>query len=849
MKNVADLYPLTPMQELMLVHGLTASGHNVLINQAVFDLEGELDPAALRRAWTVLVERHSALRSAFVWQDLQRPMQVVRQQVALDWHEDDWRGQAPGERQAALDRYLATDHARGFVLNDAPLMRVALFRQTESAWVMVWTSHHLILDRWCINIVLDQVRQAYADGLAGRPFTPLPAPAFRGFMAWWLKQDQAQVEAYWRQTLDGLPVPGRIRGAGPVTAGPHRLVQHRLSKAQTDGLRGFAQRAGLPVSTVVTGATAVVLAGLLGERDVALGLTVSGRPPQVAGIETMVGTFINDVPLRAQVDETPLVEWLRRLGRQQAQLQDYAHVAPARLLEWSARPTGEPLFELLFLYQPPVDAQASWPGLRLQARPATPQATFPLILTVEDLRDDLALLLSFDPARLTMDEANDVLARLARVVESLVTTPEPSLSRLLELAGPPLIGELPAAYVPVDRAPDDERQPHQPTSGFEARLAAVWSRVLELPNPPVDVDFFDLGGTSLRAMQLLALTEAEFGRPVPLVTLLQAPTISQFAAQLSSGEEPHWRALIPIQTSGDRPPFFGVHHGGGGIYGYADLARRMGPQQPVYAFQELGSEPGQTPLDSVEAIARLYVDELVSVQPRGPYHLGGFCFGGVVAYEMAHQLQARGETVGLLALIDAANPNVDLNAPLTERVRGHRARLAAADWRGKVAYVAGRIGRRVKWEIERRYLWLRHHATLGLYAATTRLGHLPRPYVRQYWLLQHNGRLQAAYRARPWSGPALIIRGRYPDLHVGDDFGWNQVIAPAVRVRFIETGNHLDLLNGPNSERVAEALAPLLAGQRDQPVAEASPGAEATRTGPQAAGAQTAPRYPGAGVR
>jgi thioesterase domain-containing protein len=344
--------------------------------------------------------------------------------------------------------------------------------------------------------------------------------------------------------------------------------------------------------------------------------------------------------------------------------------------------------------------------------------------------------------------------------------------------------------------------------------------VLGRANVPVDVDFFELGGTSLGAMQVLALAEREFGRPVPLATLIEAPTVTAFARKMVSDEATPWRALIALQTTGARTPFFGIHHGGGGVYGYAALARRLGPDQPVYAFQEPGYEPGSTPLDSIEALAELYLDELRSFQPHGPYRLGGFCFGGVIAFEMARRLAVEGEVVDVLALIDAGNPNPDERPNLETRVGQHRQRLSTLGLAGKAAYLARWFARRAAWEVERRYLTVRHHAVLGTNWVFRRLKRRAPDYVHQYALLQWNGRLQSQYRAGVFPGSATLIRGYYPDLHLEHDFGWSRIVQGGVSVHLI-AGGHLDLMNGPNIQQVVDVLAPLLeASEGTAPVAQ-----------------------------
>ncbi|MFV2067962.1 MAG: amino acid adenylation domain-containing protein, partial [Pirellulales bacterium] len=196
----------------------------------------------------------------------------------------------------------------------------------------------------------------------------------------------------------------------------------------------------------------------------------------------------------------------------------------------------------------------------------------------------------------------------------------------------------------VDRGPRDQ---------LELRLLRVWKRVLRQPIE-IDDDFFDRGGDSLRAMELLTALENELDRPVPLALLLDHPTVESLANCLQQWtQDQPWSPLVPIHRTGDRPPFFCVHPGGGNGLCYLPLALHMGEDQPVYALQAAGLDGRRQPVETVEAMAAEYVTAMRSVQPTGPYALGGWSFGGTVAYEMAHQLVEAGEAIRLLAVIDA----------------------------------------------------------------------------------------------------------------------------------------------------------------------------------------------------
>jgi amino acid adenylation domain-containing protein len=196
-----------------------------------------------------------------------------------------------------------------------------------------------------------------------------------------------------------------------------------------------------------------------------------------------------------------------------------------------------------------------------------------------------------------------------------------------------------------------------PRNPIEQRLRAIFEESLGSPVPSVTDSFFDLGGHSLLAVRVFAEIEREFGIRLPLARLFDSPTIAQLAVILSekSGHDAQWASLVPIRTRTGKPALFLVHGAGGNILLYRELAEALGEDVSVYGFQSQGLDGLATPLTRIEDMATHYVRELRAFQPAGPYHLGGYCMGGSVAYEMARQLRRQGESVGLLALLDTYN--------------------------------------------------------------------------------------------------------------------------------------------------------------------------------------------------
>jgi len=242
------------------------------------------------------------------------------------------------------------------------------------------------------------------------------------------------------------------------------------------------------------------------------------------------------------------------------------------------------------------------------------------------------------------------------------------------------LSALPAHHAPAE----DYVAPADPD---ESQLAGIWEEILGKRPVGAQDNFFELGGHSLLAVRLMRRIEQAFKRKLPLVTLFEAPTVAQLAAILRrEGWSPSFSLAIPIQPHGDRPPFFCVHGLGGAVLRFEHLARHMAPDQPFYGIQPQGIDGGMPFLHSVEDMAACYITEMRKVQPQGPYFIGGYSFGGLVAFEMARQLQADGQEVAFLGLVDTYPGKAKSNAVLLSTLR-------ALPRRQQIAYVTGKLNK------------------------------------------------------------------------------------------------------------------------------------------------------------
>ncbi|WP_326700404.1 amino acid adenylation domain-containing protein [Streptomyces sp. NBC_01754] len=424
--QLEDVLPLTPLQAGMLFHALYDShAVDVYTAQFVFDLEGPVDVAALRAAVAGLLRRHANLRVGFLHEGLDEPVQAVAREVPVPLEERDLTGGDEGAIRDRLAALLAADRTRRFDLGTPPLMRFTLVRTAPERHRLVMTSHHILLDGWSMPLLVRELFELYATRGDDRDL-PRVAP-YRGYLAWLVQQDRAAALDAWRAALDGIEAPTLLAGpARPGAAGsgelPGTLVLD-LDEATTHRLRETARAHRLTLNTLVQGAWGLVLAHLTGRSDIVFGATVSGRPPEIPGIETMVGLFINTVPVRLRpAPAETLAVLLTRLQEEQGALLGSQHVGLTEIQEVTG--LGE-LFDTLAVFENyPLDdealrtAQRGLPGLAVTGVSGTDAAHYPLTLTIAP-GDALKITFGYRTAALGREEVARTVARTRRLLTAM----------------------------------------------------------------------------------------------------------------------------------------------------------------------------------------------------------------------------------------------------------------------------------------------------------------------------------------------------------------------------------------------------------------------------------------------
>ncbi|MFH8989500.1 non-ribosomal peptide synthase/polyketide synthase [Streptomyces sp. NPDC017940] len=431
-RDVADVLPLTPLQSGMLFHGLVDDA-GAYFDRTAVRLTGVADPRALAQAWQEVADRTPALRTSVHWRQLPHPVQVVHRHAELPVTHLDWRDLTSEQRAAATERLLADDRGAGMELTTAPLTRITLAALPGDEVLLLWSSHHLVLDGWSTGQLLTEVCERYAARTGGTDAAPPLRRPFADFVRWLRDQDEGAAERFWAEALAGFdaatPLPYDRAPAEAHRARSGDAVRRDLDVSVSRRLRETAARAGLTVNTVVQAAWALLLARYSGRRDVVFGTTVSGRPAELPGVESMVGMFINTVPTRVRVPADGVLPWLRGLQEEQSDARRHDFMALSRIQALSDVPTGQALFDSMVVFENyPVDESATArTGVGVADVHADDATTFPLCLRAH-VSDRLGFDLAYDAAlfdRATVERAVDRLAALlTRLADGIPGTPD-----------------------------------------------------------------------------------------------------------------------------------------------------------------------------------------------------------------------------------------------------------------------------------------------------------------------------------------------------------------------------------------------------------------------------------------
>ncbi len=431
---IEDIYPLSPMQQGMLFHTLYEPQSGVYYEILSFTIRGDLNSEALHRAWQKVVDRHGALRTSFIWSSLEKPLQVVWRSAELPWTEEDWRAIGSGEREKELERILGGSTAWDLDIGRAPAMKCRLVRTGEQSWHFIWHFHHIILDGWCLPLILEEVLLLYESFSDGREISLSPPRHYRDYIEWLTRQDMAEAEDFWRRELRGFSAPTSLGlSRCDRSEGGYRETIIGISRDLTSRMSSFARREHVTLFTLIQGAWALLLSRYSGERDVLFGTVTSGRPGEIEHIGGILGLFINAIPVRVDVSGSSRVgEWLRRIHARQVDREQYSYASLVQISGWSDITGGETLFQsIIGLENYPVDAslqEGEW-KLEIDDFRIVERTNYAINMAAMP-GPQLRLRFLYDSERFDEDSIVRIVGHLETLFEGMISSPDVQLDEL-----------------------------------------------------------------------------------------------------------------------------------------------------------------------------------------------------------------------------------------------------------------------------------------------------------------------------------------------------------------------------------------------------------------------------------
>ena len=800
--------PLSPAQErlyFLAQSGQDASSYQVYL---AWRVSGPIDAEILERSLGAIVQRHEILRTTFS-AAAGRPVGRIAQDTMLRLQVVNLESLAVDRREAEARSLAREEVRRPFDLEQGPLLRAVLFSLSATAHLLVVTISQLAFDGWSMRVFSRELGALYPAFAAAKP-SPLPGlpVQWADFVHWQrnlLEGPSLDHErTYWRQQLAqpyaGLRLP--VDHARNMAAPRATQEPWNLDAGLTQRLNALAQEEGASHFAALLAAMDAWLHRLTGQEDLMVFASTFAR----GRVETrgLIGLFANVLPIRTNLAGNPTFREIVRRVRDES-MEALAHQSLPfesimQTLPRAANADAAPLFQVMLIHQ-----NSPLPELRCGDTILVPvhdidtgHSKFELLWDVSETKGGLQGSFVYRSDLFETATIRALLADFATLLGSLLEAPDHPVSRF-QHNGKAGLSSISRQQAEVQSALV------APTSELEAWLAALWETLFQRSRVGIRDNFFDLGGDSLLAVRMFSEIGPLTGRRLPLSVLFAAPTIEKLAKLISQNARAGSACVVPIQPRGSRAPMFCISGVGGAVLLFHRLARHMHPDQPMYGLEPPELDGEQALLANMQDIASRYIQEMRAVQPQGPYHIVGFSFGGMVAFEIAQQLASQGERVGLLAMFDTAS-----SSGTSRGLAAYRAHLKAVLFGPQRLKYLHELVRGKAFKI---FLQFFRFAGCPLPASVTATG---RVVDVQTFAQRH-------YKPQVYPGRVTLFRARNRPQgeNVDYDLGWGSLASGGVEVQEVP-GDHHTMVVDPNIRVVAASLEASLEKARTQ-ITEGAP--------------------------
>jgi thioesterase domain-containing protein len=646
-------------------------------------LKGKLNLAALQAAFQEMVNRHDAFRTAFKLEG-DKLVQLVTEAypatipVTDVTYAADSYDEAYHRARARAYQLAAREVEQPFGLSKVPLFRVHLYRVTPEDHIFLCTMHHIVTDAGSLQLFAKEMAQLYGAFANGMPSPLQPLPIRYGdFSEWqleWFHTDAVEQQiAYWKNKLEGAPPLLELPTHAPRP--PEQTFEGSVDIAPVQGhvvdrIKTLAARYHSTPFMMELAAFKLLLYRYSGQPDILVGVPVSGR--NRIETEGLIGFFVNTLVLRDDLSGNPtfpqFVAQVRETMLGALSNVDVPFEKVVEILQPERSLSYNPIFQVMFATIKSAVRSQEFGSLKASPYVVDTEASiFDLTMTlIEGIDQRWWAQIEYNTNLFTQERVSRMLRDYTALLEGIGANPE---AHILDLPIPSLPAPVDLASAQAEENPRKRREQVlpsaqvspalvgrvAPTDAEQKFLVELWEQILGIAGIGIHDSFFHVGGHSLLAARLINQIYERTGKQLPVSAIFRAPTIAEFVPLLRENTvlQPD-PILMQLHEGGGTTPFFAVVAPGAESFGLGLLARHMGNDQPMYKLQGLEPIVWGRPFrkDELTTLAKQYVAAMRSVQPHGPYCLGGMCEGVLIAQEIILTLESQGEEVGLFVIFD-----------------------------------------------------------------------------------------------------------------------------------------------------------------------------------------------------
>ncbi|KOR82143.1 hypothetical protein AM231_17460, partial [Paenibacillus solani] len=439
--EMVSMYPLSPMQEGMLFQALMEPQSSAYFDQLSLVIRGSLHEANLEKSLSLLMKRYDIFRTVFMYEELERPLQIVLKKRNPSIVFEDFTGLTEDEIKISVERFKQSDREQGFDLTKDALLRVAVLKTGESRYEIVWSHHHILMDGWCMGIVLKEFFDMYAQLCSGQS-RDLPAvKPYIHFIKWLEEQDREEALGYWRDYLAGYEHRATIPASGNSSNDPYMLeeIHHSFAETLTERLTKLSKRHQVTMNSMMQTAWGMLLCSYNNIDDAVFGAVVSGRPAEIDGVENMVGLFINTLPVRLgpNANAGTFIETVQQLQQRALESEKYDYISLAEIQAQSD--LKQNLIDHLFVFQNypdvyEVNGQPEDQDFQVTDFHAFEHTSYSLSVIMQLRSNRLGIKIGFNASEHHRDNIERVISHLETILEQVTARPDMRLDEI-ELAG------------------------------------------------------------------------------------------------------------------------------------------------------------------------------------------------------------------------------------------------------------------------------------------------------------------------------------------------------------------------------------------------------------------------------